>query len=156
MFTLEQTTSFEQVIKKSRFIAVAGPLVTDQAAKDFIAAHSDPDANHNCWAWRVGQTYRFSDDGEPSGIAGKPLHQPWLVSIKIKAARELPDHACPLGHRGNGRLQVISGPPIQIGNFPVWPDSDIWERCSLGYGDVHHYRRAARLACRRYPRLLGP
>jgi len=75
MFTLEQTTSFEQVIKKSRFIAVAGPLASEQAARDFIAAHSDPDANHNCWAWRVGQTYRFSDDGEPSGTAGKPILQ---------------------------------------------------------------------------------
>jgi len=75
MLTLEQTTSFEQVIKKSRFIAVAGPLASEQAAKDFVAAHSDPDANHNCWAWRVGQTYRFSDDGEPSGTAGKPILQ---------------------------------------------------------------------------------
>ncbi len=75
MFTLEQTTSLEQLIKKSRFIAVAGPLVTEQAAKDFVAAHSDRDANHNCWAWRVGQTYRFSDDGEPSGTAGKPILQ---------------------------------------------------------------------------------
>jgi uncharacterized YigZ family protein len=75
MFTLEHTTSLEQVIKKSRFIAVAGPLANEQEAKTFMAAHSDPNANHNCWAWRVGQTYRFSDDGEPSGTAGKPMLQ---------------------------------------------------------------------------------
>ena len=75
MFTLDQITSLEQVIKKSRFIAVAGPLVNEQEAKRFIASHSDPNANHNCWAWRVGQTYRFSDDGEPSGTAGKPILQ---------------------------------------------------------------------------------
>jgi uncharacterized YigZ family protein len=75
MFTLDQTTSLEQVIKKSRFIAVAGPLANEQEAKRFIAAHSDPNANHNCWAWRSGQTYRFSDDGEPSGTAGKPILQ---------------------------------------------------------------------------------
>ena len=36
-------------------------------------AHSDPAANHNCWAWRTGQVYRFNDDGEPSGTAGKPI-----------------------------------------------------------------------------------
>jgi len=54
---------------------MAGPLVTEQAARDFVTAHSDPDANHNCWAWRIGQTYRFSDDGEPSGTAGKPILQ---------------------------------------------------------------------------------
>jgi uncharacterized YigZ family protein len=75
MFTLEHTTSLEQGIKKSRFIAVAGPLANEKEAKRFIAAHSDPNANHNCWAWRAGQTYRFSDDGEPSGTAGKPILQ---------------------------------------------------------------------------------
>ncbi|MGO4387891.1 YigZ family protein [Microvirga sp. 2YAF29] len=75
MFTLEQIETLEQVIKKSRFIAVAGPISGESAAKAFVAAHSDPAANHNCWAWRVGQTYRFNDDGEPSGTAGKPILQ---------------------------------------------------------------------------------
>ncbi|MBD2749477.1 YigZ family protein [Microvirga sp. BT688] len=75
MFTLEHITSLEQSIKKSRFIAVAGPVASEQEAKTFMAAHSDPNANHNCWAWRVSQTYRFSDDGEPSGTAGKPILQ---------------------------------------------------------------------------------
>jgi uncharacterized YigZ family protein len=75
MFTLERNETLEQVIKKSRFVAVAGPIVGGAAAKAFIAAHSHPTANHNCWAWRVGQTYRFSDDGEPSGTAGKPILQ---------------------------------------------------------------------------------
>lgn len=75
MFTLERASSFEQSVKKSRFLAVAGPVASEQAAKAFIAEHSHPAANHNCWAWRVGQTYRFNDDGEPSGTAGKPILQ---------------------------------------------------------------------------------
>lgn len=75
MFTLQTTGTFEQDIKKSRFIAFAGPIVSEQAAKDFIADHSDPAANHNCFAWRLGQVYRFSDDGEPSGTGGKPILQ---------------------------------------------------------------------------------
>jgi uncharacterized YigZ family protein len=75
MLTLERSTSLEQIIKKSRFIATAGPVASEQGAKDFIAAHSDPGANHNCWAWRVGQNYRCSDDGEPAGTAGKPILQ---------------------------------------------------------------------------------
>jgi uncharacterized YigZ family protein len=75
MFTLERPTSLEQIIKKSRFVATAGPIASEQTAKDFIAAHSDPGANHNCWAWRVGQSYRCSDDGEPGGTAGKPILQ---------------------------------------------------------------------------------
>lgn len=75
MFTLERIEKLNQDIKKSRFLAVAGPVSSELAAKEFIASHSDPDANHNCWAWRVGQNYRFNDDGEPSGTAGKPILQ---------------------------------------------------------------------------------
>lgn len=75
MFSIEQQTSFKQDIKKSRFLAVAAPVSSEEGAKEFLAAHSDAAANHNCWAWRVGQNYRFSDDGEPSGTAGKPILQ---------------------------------------------------------------------------------
>lgn len=75
MFTLQATATFEQEIKKSRFRAVAGPIASEQAAKYFVAAHSDAAANHNCFAWRIGQVYRFSDDGEPSGTGGKPILQ---------------------------------------------------------------------------------
>ena len=32
-----------------------------------------PDATHNCWAWKIGQQYRFIDDGEPGGTAGRPI-----------------------------------------------------------------------------------
>ena len=41
----------------------------------FLGNISDPAATHNCWAWRVGQRYRFSDDGEPAGTAGRPILQ---------------------------------------------------------------------------------
>lgn len=75
MFSIEQQTSFRQDIKKSRFLAVAAPVSSEEGAKEFLAAHSDAAANHNCWAWRVGQNYRFSDDGEPSGTAGKSILQ---------------------------------------------------------------------------------
>ena len=75
MFTLAHVERLSQDIKKSRFLAVAGPVADEAGAKAFIAAHSDADANHNCWAWRIGQSYRFSDDGEPSGTAGKPILQ---------------------------------------------------------------------------------
>jgi uncharacterized YigZ family protein len=72
---LVATATARQEIKKSRFLAVARPVPNEAAAKAFIAANSDQTANHNCWAWRIGQTYRFSDDGEPGGTAGKPILQ---------------------------------------------------------------------------------
>jgi uncharacterized YigZ family protein len=75
MFTLKGIETFSQEIKKSRSQAFAGPVSDEMAAKSFIAAHSDPTANHNCWAWRMGQQCRFQDDGEPSGTAGKPILQ---------------------------------------------------------------------------------
>ncbi|WLS09863.1 YigZ family protein [Shinella sumterensis] len=75
MYILDQTERFEQEIRKSRFIAIACPVDTEADAKARLAEVSDPSANHNCWAWRIGQAYRFSDDGEPSGTAGKPILQ---------------------------------------------------------------------------------
>lgn len=75
LHTLITTENARQEIKKSRFLAIAGPIDSEMAAKAFIAQHSDLTANHNCWAWRLGQNYRFSDDGEPSSTAGKPILQ---------------------------------------------------------------------------------
>ncbi|MFK0165039.1 IMPACT family protein [Rhizobium sp. NPDC090279] len=75
MFELVSIATANQEIKKSRFAATAAPITDMEAAKAFVARHSIIDANHNCWAWRIGQNYRFSDDGEPSGTAGKPILQ---------------------------------------------------------------------------------
>jgi uncharacterized YigZ family protein len=73
MFQLVHPARAEQIVKKSRFLAIAVPVTSEEEAKASIAAHGDPEASHNCWAWRLGAAYRFSDDGEPSGTAGKPI-----------------------------------------------------------------------------------
>ncbi|WP_411034440.1 IMPACT family protein [Shinella sp. BYT-45] len=75
MYTLDRIERFEQEIRKSRFLAIACPVGSEAEAKLRLAEISDPAANHNCWAWRIGQAYRFSDDGEPGGTAGKPILQ---------------------------------------------------------------------------------
>ena len=75
MYTLDRTEIFEQDIRKSRFLAIACPVESEAEAKARLAEISDTSASHNCWAWRSGQAYRFSDDGEPSGTAGKPILQ---------------------------------------------------------------------------------
>jgi uncharacterized YigZ family protein len=73
MFQLLQPATAEQTIKKSRFLGVAIPIASEEEAKAAIAAHRHADANHNCWAWRLDASHRFSDDGEPGGTAGKPI-----------------------------------------------------------------------------------
>ncbi|MFB2549838.1 IMPACT family protein [Ensifer soli] len=75
MFTIRDVGHLSQEIKKSRFTAICGPVGSEAEAKAFIAGHSDPGATHNCWAWRIGSVYRFNDDGEPGGTAGKPILQ---------------------------------------------------------------------------------
>jgi uncharacterized YigZ family protein len=73
MITLAAPQRDEQEIKRSRFIAVAGRADTPEAAAAFVAAARDREATHNCWAYRAGDAYRFSDDGEPGGTAGRPI-----------------------------------------------------------------------------------
>lgn len=76
--TIAKNTSFEMVIKKSRFICSIGRADTEEAAQDFIAQvqTANRKANHNCFAYMIGdkdQVQRESDNGEPSGTAGVPI-----------------------------------------------------------------------------------
>ena len=65
--------------KGSRFLAFAYPVFQTEEIKELIAQAEKKyhDARHCCYAWKLGQTddnYRFNDDGEPSGTAGKPIY----------------------------------------------------------------------------------
>ena len=74
-FMLSEPAMLEREIKKSIFLAQAASVATPAEAMAFIAAVSDPDASHNCWAYRIGQAYRSDDAGEPGGTAGRPILQ---------------------------------------------------------------------------------
>jgi len=74
-WTLASEHRLETEIRKSRFLAQAAPVDSVQAALAYIERASDAGASHNCWAYRMGPEYRFSDDGEPGGSAGKPILQ---------------------------------------------------------------------------------
>jgi putative IMPACT (imprinted ancient) family translation regulator len=72
MFALSQETLYEEEIKKSRFIVKAVGVSSPEAALAFLERVREARATHNCWAYRIGQEYRFSDDGEPGGSGGLP------------------------------------------------------------------------------------
>lgn len=64
--------------KMSRFIAIAQPATSADEAKAIIKQLSNKyhDARHCCWAYMIGtrrDEYLSSDNGEPSGTAGKPI-----------------------------------------------------------------------------------
>ena len=62
----------------SRFIALAYPVETEEEVKTIVAGLRKEyhDARHHCYAYRLGykgDLWRASDDGEPSGSAGRPI-----------------------------------------------------------------------------------
>ncbi len=73
MITLASPFSYHREIKKSRFFARASPVTSPDAAMEFLGTVRDQQATHNCWAYKIGSSYRSSDDGEPGGTAGRPI-----------------------------------------------------------------------------------
>ena len=65
--------------KASRFFGIAAPAATPQAAEEFLEGlrRKYHDATHVAYAWRLGapgaESLKSSDDGEPSGTAGRPI-----------------------------------------------------------------------------------
>ena len=81
MVVIEQTGAAEQVINKSKFLAWAASCQTEKDVAAFLNAIAvkHQNASHLAYAFRIktpsGIVLRFSDAGEPSGTAGKPILQ---------------------------------------------------------------------------------
>lgn len=79
MKTVLKETEIEFEEKKSKFIGYIKPINSIREAENFIKTIKEMHSNatHNCSAYRIienGQEYyKFDDDGEPSGTAGKPI-----------------------------------------------------------------------------------
>ncbi|WP_238188447.1 YigZ family protein [Paenibacillus sp. L3-i20] len=88
--TVRAESNKEIVIKRSRFIGYAKPVETEEEAVAYIdeIKRLHRSATHNCSAYVVGerdQWQKASDDGEPSGTAGKPI----LEVIKNKGLKNV-------------------------------------------------------------------
>lgn len=76
--TIGQSAIAEFKDRGSRFIAYAFPIKNVEEFKNHlqILKKEHPKAVHHCFAYRIGldgNNFRVSDDGEPSGTAGKPI-----------------------------------------------------------------------------------
>lgn len=72
-WTLAQPHQIEVEIKKSKFLVYAWPVDEPSQAQKLMDDVKDLSASHNCWAYKIGLESRSSDDGEPSGTAGRPM-----------------------------------------------------------------------------------
>lgn len=93
--------------KKSRFIAHIKPVTTIDEATSFIAEIKKEywDARHNCSAFVLGpnsEITRSSDDGEPSGTAGKPI-------LEVLTGEGLTDVVCVVTRYFGGTLLGTGG-----------------------------------------------
>ncbi|HQW44907.1 MAG: YigZ family protein [Chitinophagaceae bacterium] len=76
--TIEKPSVAEFKDRGSKFIAYAYPISGISNFKERLAAlkKEHPKAAHHCFAYRIGtdgNNFRVSDDGEPSGSAGRPI-----------------------------------------------------------------------------------
>ncbi|WP_108648900.1 YigZ family protein [Dongshaea marina] len=103
-----ERVSCEETIKKSVFISYIQHVATIAEARAFIAEirEQHPKARHHCWAYIAGspddsQVLGFSDDGEPSGTAGKPI----LAQLQGSGLGEL----CAVVVRYSGGIKLGTG-----------------------------------------------
>jgi uncharacterized YigZ family protein len=77
-YTIEKEATAEFKDRGSKFIGYACPVKSVEEFKERLNAikKEHPKATHHCFAYRIGldgNTFRVSDDGEPSGTAGRPI-----------------------------------------------------------------------------------
>jgi uncharacterized YigZ family protein len=106
-FTIEKESLAEFKDRGSKFLAYAFPVQNTDQFKQRRKQLKDehPKAAHHCFAYRLGldkNNFRSSDDGEPSGTAGKPI----LAQIDSK---ELTDTAIVVVRYFGGSLLGVPG-----------------------------------------------
>jgi len=75
MYTINNNSKYELIIKNSRFITLLYKVKNINNIKDIlnIIKLEYPEATHYCYAYIINNIKKSSDDGEPSGTAGIPI-----------------------------------------------------------------------------------
>ena len=78
MNTIKHDVSYSEIIKKSKFLTFLHPITSSEQAKLILDKYKKEhaDATHVCYAYILDEnTYKYSDDGEPTNSAGIPIYQ---------------------------------------------------------------------------------
>lgn len=75
MYTIKNNSIYQYEIKKSKFITLLFKTNNIDEIENIIIdiKKKYPDATHHCYAYKIGNIQKFSDDGEPGGTAGLPI-----------------------------------------------------------------------------------
>ena len=75
MLVVDQKYEAMTEVMKSKFIAILLPINDENEFKDILKdiRKEHRKARHVVYAYRLGQSYKSNDDGEPKGTAGRPL-----------------------------------------------------------------------------------
>lgn len=133
--------------KRSRFIAAAEPVSSEEEAAAFVERTRKKyrDARHNCYAWVIGSRGQFckcSDDGEPAQTAGRPM-------LDVLLGEEIRD-ICVVVTRYFGGTLLGTGGLVRAYSGAVreaLKNSTVIEKCygrrlsvEAGYGDIEKIR----------------
>lgn len=102
--TVRDAARVEIEIRKSIFIGHVAPVASEEAAWAFVnrIRQEHAKATHNCFAFRAGTVDRMSDDGEPSGTAGRPI-------FEVLQKKDLSDVVCVVTRYFGGILLGAGG-----------------------------------------------
>eukprot|EP00962_Isochrysis_galbana_P034680 scaffold11781_cov96-Isochrysis_galbana.AAC.3 len=160
--TIAAPCSYELVVKKSRFVALAAPVQSGDEAAAWIRAASDDQARHNCFAYRLADgSVRTNGDGEPSGTAGPPIAAAiagaglWDVAVLVRRYRL--DGGAKLGTGGlvrayGGAAAAVLGCAQQLQVVPHTPFSVSFDPADTGTV----YRILGRYECTAPAAPVGP
>lgn len=146
--TIQQRERASIKVRGSEFIATAIPVASkEQALKELEGLRSEFwDATHNCFAYRIGKSgleFRTSDDGEPSGSAGKPilfvLNKYDVSDILMVVTRYYGGTKLGIGGLARAYSEAASVVLESCVKIPVYSSKDIRVMCI--YEDVAIIRR---------------
>jgi uncharacterized YigZ family protein len=147
-YTLTNKPKFELKIKGSRFIGQASYAANKNKATEFIESVRSEfyDATHHCYAYRIGiegLEFRSSDDGEPSGSAGKPIlftiQKSYLSDIVVVVTRYYGGTKLGVGGLARAYSDATKGVLELCERMPVYRTCPIEIFCT--YEDLSNVKR---------------